>query len=472
MKSFQYILIIALTGLTACNKQLDELQPHNITTEDKLFSTPEGYQRAVEGVYSLAFEAWGDDMLFTGEAQGNNLRQIDPSNDKYMDVFDFVHKYMDLWTPNYVLIQNINLIIEHASNSTDSIVRQAKAEALFCRAFAYFNLVRLYGFPYYQNPESNLGAILVTSSKDDGVKARNTVQQNYAQIINDLMQSIPAYTQNRGSSYASLYASEALLSRVYLYMGGTFSTPNKAFNDSVVKYASKVIDESPYILAQNADYVDIFSNQNTATTEDIFAINSQLSFSGLYRCYMTDGTTSAYYCPSPDLIQLIYAEEGDLRQQLIKKAEILMGEFSDSLETTKYYLNGDGSKAPLRHIRLIEMYLNRAEAYVKLGQDDKALLDLNVVRQRAGLQALPDNSLSGQDLFNAIFDQRRIEFAFEGQIAFDYFRNGLTMKRNYESTAAVGITNVREIQPTDPRTLQRIPAEELMKNKYLKQNEQ
>jgi starch-binding outer membrane protein, SusD/RagB family len=489
MKKYRYKLSIAVVaifgamGLASCNGVLDSLGPHNVTTEDNLFSTTDGYQRAVEGVYSLSYNAWGDKLVFTGDADGNDLRDLETVVSATEDVFDYTHNLMDIWTPCYKLIQHTNLILRHATTSaTDSVIKEARAEALFCRAYAYFNIARCYGRPYYQSPESNLGAILVTDPDDDGIRGRNTVKETYAQIINDLMGSIPFYTSNRGSSYASIYASEALLSRVYLYMGGIYSAPNAAYNDSVVKYATKVIASGVYSLAKDTSYTNYFKYQNTSSraVEDIFDINiTSLSTGSLLHGYYTpvSSTYAGIYAPSPYWLTLVNAESGDLRQKLLKTVKFTRSTFGDTKATIKYDVSGTSSTSryslsPIRHFRLIEMYLNRAEAYVKLGQDANALADLNVVRVRAGLTALSSGSLTGQSLFNAIFNQRQVELAFEGQNGFDYFRNGLTMKRSYTSSTVAGVTAITSVDPTDAKVVLRIPSDEITLNKYLEQNDQ
>jgi hypothetical protein len=480
MKYIICLTIFSALLFSACTKQLDKLGPHNVTEADNLFSTEEGYQRAAEGMYALSIDAWTDDLIMIGEAGGNNLRKLQTAVTDNEDVFDYTHNRMDIWTPNYKIIQQANLIIDNVSNDeTRETVLEAKAEALFCRAFAYFNLLRVYGRPYYQNAVANPGAIIVTASDDNGKRERNTVQETYQQVINDLMASIPAYTSNRGSSYANIYASYALLSRVYLYMTGPFSSPDKQYADSVVRYTTLLMDGS-YTLAKGAAFTTYFTNQNTtaAATEDIFATNTKSTTVSLLHSIFTpiSGTSAGLYAPSPDLLALINAEPGDLRRRQFKAGTFSLSTFpDDSIATIKYNVSGTGattrySFSPVRHFRLIEMYLNRAEAYAKLGNNTAALEDLNVVRNRAGLTSV--DALTGQALFDAVFDQRRIELAFEGHNAFDYFRNGLTMKRSYESNVTAGITAVSTVSATEPKVILRIPLQEIELNSLLQQNEQ
>src|SRR5690606_27896566 len=131
--------------------------------------------------------------------------------------------------------------------------------------------------------------------------------------------------------------------------------------------------------------------------------------------------------PSPALLDLLAVN--DLRRNFYM-VDKYKNNTTDTLSTTKYYykyLNTGVyySYAPFNHLRLAEMYLNRAEARVKQGRNDDALTDLNAIHTRAGLTGL--SGLSGQPLFTAILNERRLELAFEGHIGYDYFRNGLPM---------------------------------------------
>ena len=93
-----------------------------------------------------------------------------------------------------------------------------------------------------------------------------------------------------------------------------------------------------------------------------------------------------------------------------------------------------------------EVILNRAEAYAHKGQVDKALADVNVIRKRAGI---PDEgmfsaaNMHGYTGINdpeigtctaieeIVYDERRLELAFEGHRMFYVYRNKLNMDRRY-----------------------------------------
>lgn len=68
--------------------------------------------------------------------------------------------------------------------------------------------------------------------------------------------------------------------------------------------------------------------------------------------------------------------------------------------------------------RLAEMYLNKAEAEMELGHTTEALNALNRIRERAGIETLPESGIT----LERIRHERRIELAFEGHRFWDLRR--------------------------------------------------
>ena len=94
------------------------------------------------------------------------------------------------------------------------------------------------------------------------------------------------------------------------------------------------------------------------------------------------------------------------------------------------------------------------------------------MRDRAGLTPL--SGLTGMDLFDEIFLERRRELAFEAQTYYDYVRNGLKMTREERTTLYPNYIGDKynEMDPrTSRRTMCLIPAEEIQLNKELVQNQ-
>ena len=110
-------------------------------------------------------------------------------------------------------------------------------------------------------------------------------------------------------------------------------------------------------------------------------------------------------------------------------------------------------------LRWGEVYLNRAEAYAKKGQDAQALADMNVIRSRAGVHEYTSGDVAtfGYDsVLDMVLDERRMELCFEGHRFFDVFRNRRPLDRRY-----VGYHTWEIIQPGDLRIALLISQDEI-----------
>lgn len=104
------------------------------------------------------------------------------------------------------------------------------------------------------------------------------------------------------------------------------------------------------------------------------------------------------------------------------------------------------------HLRLAELYLNKAEALCHTGDENGAREALNAIRRRA---AMPDITASGDELLEAVKHERRIEFAFEEQRYFDVRRwkeapkyfgtkvHGITIKKYPDGNKTYEVDDVR-----------------------------
>ena len=86
--------------------------------------------------------------------------------------------------------------------------------------------------------------------------------------------------------------------------------------------------------------------------------------------------------------------------------------------------------------RWAEVILNRAEAYAHMGgKDAEALADVNVIRTRAGIPAegmfATDNMHGYASVFDVVFDERRLELAFEAHRTFDLLRTKKDIDRRF-----------------------------------------
>ena len=491
IKAFFLFSYIAFT-LTSCDKKLDELAPHNVNFENQQFATKNGYLKATIGNYALFTSgtelgfAYNMDYVWLNlaEFRGNNIRVIDKAstvdlmNYKETDAFTFSNSAQKdygyaywYWRAAYKNLLSINLVLKNIkAGETDADILNAKGENLFLRSVLFFDMVRLFGRPYYQSPETNLGIPLILAPIDDisNKPSRATVKAVYDQINKDLLEAVSLITKKQSNSFAGKYAAYALLSRVNLYMGGSFASPNNPYNQKAIQYADSVILNGGYTLLQNTAYANYYTTSNQTNTETIWAINhtaTQSITSQAFQYPTLPNYTGSWARPSSDFLNLLTT--GDLRKNYYK-VKLYPNNTTDTLQCEKYGIGYTAiyTTSPLHYLRLAEMYLNRAEAKVKTTDNTGALADLNVIRVRAGL--LPAVGLSGQTLFEEILKQRRIELAFEGHNSFDYFRNGLPMVRNYNSFASNAIT----VPATDGKVVLRIPQDEINYNGNLIQNQQ
>lgn len=106
--------------------------------------------------------------------------------------------------------------------------------------------------------------------------------------------------------------------------------------------------------------------------------------------------------------------------------------------------------------RLAEMYLNKAEVYVKKNDYANALIMLNTIRERSVIGG-GYTSMTAENAAELVNKERRLEFAFEAHRTPDIYRLGQTLTRRYP-----GIHNqLLEVKSTDPRVIQYIPQDEI-----------
>ena len=102
--------------------------------------------------------------------------------------------------------------------------------------------------------------------------------------------------------------------------------------------------------------------------------------------------------------------------------------------------------------RLGEIYLNRAEAYAKLGRYGEALNDLNIIRERS----IPGAGYSSLDATTApslIDKERQLELAYQAERSYDVFRNGGTLTRHFPGAHDA----MEDVPATDYRVTYYIP---------------
>lgn len=534
------LIAAALSGLmmTACD--IDRF-PTGSMDASQIGNNPEAMiGNLVDGVYAQ-LKTWSDPMHRLGEYAGDNMMIRGASTDAFYEFISYSrtpdnYRLQHFWDFGYKAVAQASNVINILEDINDPKFANNEGECYYVRGMMYFYLCRAFGRPYYQAPDKNLGVPIINGTPDEGeidhlqLPDRSTVKDTYRQAINDLEKAEKLLTNDRGPAYASKEAAQAMLSRVYLYMSGTYENPNKVYADSAKWYADAVINSGKYSLVNREDYLK--SNKTTPENykEAIFVVKRLASefagfdyFYGIGGMYSNIGGMgwgemygSAKYLDllnetgrndwrpgkqkivdaranfiEPQYTQnektgaytevfrfIVKTEKGYVYKQLPVK-----GDYSSCAENTENYsltpytengrkpedlyytINYKGQKYvgmidyqidlnngyPMFYIvkcsredglesqlhspiisRLDEMYLNRAEANVKLGNVAAAMEDVNLIRGRAivgGEYSSTDfNAKTAADLVDK---ERQIELAYQAERSYDVFRNGKALTRQY-----------------------------------------
>ena len=550
------IIIVVLAALSLCACDIDRLPTTSMAGEEIQNDPADKLEALVNGMYAQ-LKVWSDPMHRLGEYAGDNIMIRGSSTDAFYEFISYSrtpnnYRLQNFWDYGYKAIAQASNIIKMIPESSDAEVNNKLGECYFVRGMMYFYLVRAFGRPYYQAPDKNLGVPIVNGTPDNitsdlHLADRATVEQTYEQAISDLKKAETLLTVNQGSSYASKGAAEALLSRVYLYMSGTYENPNKEYAQLAVDYATKVINSGDYSLLPRDEFMKYNTYSPDDNKESIFVIRRVASeFSGYDHYYGIGGMYSniggmgwgemyasakyidllnetgrndwrpehkvivdaranfiepQYDDPKQEVFRFIkydnattlnYAQlpitrngdkvtctekdkDGnattyeltpvDAKQEIYSinyKGQTYQGVLDDYINLNRVYpmfyivkCSREGEESQLHSpviSRLGEIYLNRAEAYAKLGKYDEALKDLNLIRERS----IPGAGYTSLDASNAperIDKERQLELAYQAERSYDVFRNGGTLTRHYPGPHK----QFEDIKATDYRVTYYIP---------------
>ncbi len=476
--------------LTACS-DLIEKEPLDQLIDENFYQSPEDANRAVTACYApIHGTNWYGKSWMMTEIPADNATTGGNDPD-FLTIDNFTVNgdnvpNAEFWAEHYVVIVRANQVLEKIPDiDMDEATRAAiLGEAKFLRAFSYFDLVRMYG-----------GVPLITEVQDiytDFSVPRSTAEQVYELIIADLTEgigSLPAVRNSAEAGRATSGAAKALLSKVYL------TTKDYA---EAMELTREIIASNRYRLMDTYDenWLKETSDNNE---ESIFQLqytgcgpggtgNALQAFFAPFGQGITknsDGwgsqTATSGQADSPGTTIRDAFEEGDLRQY---HTIMTPGDFYPMINpedggftypptrqisrtgvSIKKYVIGGGpdvcfmsSPQNVHVIRYADVLLSLAEASCAIGGGVSITPDVleafNAVRTRAGLDSV--TSVTSE----MVFQERRVEFAFENQRWFDLLRSG-----NAIETLRLHGKSLDEHNLLFP-----IPNEELAVNKNLTQN--
>lgn len=293
-----FILILSVSFLSSC--ELDR-EPFSSYTEDKILADKEAsIDVLLNGCYAQ-LTGWSDVMHRVGEYPGDNMMIRGTSTDAFYSFISYQHipnndRLSVFWNNSYKIISQSSDLIKIIPEGESSQIDQKLGEAYYLRGMIYFYLSRAYGRPYYDSPETNLGVPIVNGmpANIDNLQLpdRATVKATYEQAISDLKKGEALMNENRNAAYATKEAAQAMLSRVYLYMSGTYENPNQQYADLSIEYSNKVINSGRYNLLSRSEFMkyNTYAPDDAAQTETIFAVKRVASeYSGFDHYYGIGG---------------------------------------------------------------------------------------------------------------------------------------------------------------------------------------
>jgi hypothetical protein BACCOPRO_03193 len=525
------------------------------------------FDNMLNGMYAQ-LKTWSDPMHRLGEYAGDNMMIRGTSTDAFYEFITYSrtpdnYRLQSFWDYGYKAIAQASNIIDMAKDTDDPEIKSKLGECYYVRGMMYFYLCRAFGRPYYQVPDKNLGVPIVNGTPGEeeignlSLPDRSTVKETYQQAIDDLRTAESLITTSfKSADYASKEAAQAMLSRVYLYMSGTYENPNTEYADSARYYADLIINSPQFRLVSREDYMKSARTAPENYPEAIFVIKRLATdFPGFDYYYGIGGMYSniggmgwGEMYASAKYIDLLNetkrndwrkGDEGivDARAKFIEPQYITddNGKYTEVLrfitpntagtgytyvqlpvnegrtecwtvdennkpkdrypislysgrtpEEEYYTINYNGATYtgvidykmalnngyPMFYItkcsrednlesqlhspiisRLDEMYLNRAEAYVKLGQLENARIDVNEIRKRAiNEQATYDSNTFSANAAELVDKERQLELAYQAERSYDVFRNGGTLTRKYP-----GPHPTTDVLATDYRVTYYIP---------------
>ncbi|HEY9256680.1 RagB/SusD family nutrient uptake outer membrane protein [Chitinophaga sp.] len=384
-----HIAAIITIGLSACSKQLDEVDPntkiaYSQLNQNNLPLLINGAKLSLTNnnafyLYYAMQDIMSDDFqsLTFPNYEGNNI----PSNDGTVAT---------VYKQPYQCIANANVVIQYAPQFPgDSNVTAALGEAYLLRAFSYMILTESFG-----------DVVIVNGTEDPkSHPARNPLAEVNQQIEADLKNAadrLPAYTN---STIGSKQSAQLLLARFYL---------NQGRNDEALTMANNVISSGKFSLQSN--FGDIFKS-SVNSSEAVYKVNETSTSTnyGMPAVYGQGGTGQAGSGNTwADSMLVKSYEPADIRRSFFVRTK------GASILDSVYFLSKFPQELTPSYVvcRYSEAFLIVAEANARKGVVD--VTTYNQLRSARKASTINNTDFANPAAFLAAIEQeRRREFIGE-----------------------------------------------------------
>lgn len=434
MKQIKTILIVLVTFMSiSCE---DTFLSPDLTTginADNYFSNDTEIESGVLNIYDgvqgvNALQITNNDLnhgvqveFYVTEMRSDNTET--KSNEGEAAQFEFFNIestngiVADYYRSYYNVVFRANLVLDNLSNASAAKAITYEGEAKFLRAYAYFNLVRLFGdIPYVDK--------LISPLDTQTAFTRVATTQIYDLIVTDLQTAVANLTDGGPNDRASKAAAEGLLAKVYLTLG--------RYSEAQTLLESVMDPARGFGLQTN--FKDIFYNEGN--NEVLFAIgylpdtrNDSQNFSTEWLNAV--GRTSGVNYATLDAKTALDTYGGNRTAFSYREDQSQAGKY----QVVKYLPDGDANLgiAPtssdprsagndwivLRYADILLMHVEAIMAGGASTTSSNAIASFQQVRARAGITT-PVTSITADELLL----ERRVELAFENQRFFDLLRFG------------------------------------------------
>ena len=446
------IIILAALAAISCNSLLDIRTEASMPSAGLDYSKPENVFMPVSAAYASMrlSEGWAQNYVGvmeivsddadkgSTEADGPTVAQLDkftygPDNNNVEAMWNYFYNISS--AANYAIESMDKFAEAITSESGQQTVAECRGEAKIIRAYAYFNLVRLFGTVPIIDRTMTADELATANAKQPDVV--------YTFIYKDLDDAI-AVVPDSHSDYKgryNKYTAMALKAKVALY--------RKDWNEAA-RLTDLIIASGRYSLMNR--FKDAFNIENEGGAESLMEIESSdmgQSTGGMPLCYYAfiQGPRGnkepfqgwGYKVPSQQLIDFFDARGDVIRKKvtlLVRGETTAEGDLVSEKCTNQYYngkvyvptrtnnrsFNAYGLDHNMRIIRYADVLLMFAEAMangasITATSGYTADIALNEVRARAGLTATTAT-------LDNIYDERRAELALEENRFFDLVRWG------------------------------------------------
>lgn len=454
--------------LASCSKKELELAPFNQIETSLAFNTQADVNLAVLGMYQgLRGNYVGGTSNILGDVLADNLIINSLGRQTLTTFGDWRYNgdaTVGLFGTGYTIARRANAILENIDKFPAGVFKDnVRGEALALRALIYFDMVRTFSKTFENAGTNDSTMTFITSTDAKQLPGKETVRGFYQKLERDLTAALPLINTNNGVGRLNKAAVNALLSRLYLYMGEF---------PKCISASTAALGTTP-VLPSRADFPSIWTD---ATNNGVIfkVINTTLDNNNTQgvNYYQTVGglVRSEYVCDF-DLRQLYGIS--DVRTTTYLQTSLWNGVLQNHIVK---YAGRPGAVAGVvdaKLLRTAEVLLNRAEAYQRSGDNTLALADLNLLRAN---RYSPSSSLTltGAALLAEILNERRLELAFEGDRFWDLKRRNQPVQRSATTGDRADGTGVRYIRTTlavgDHRFQLPFPSSEINFNQNFKQN--